>query len=290
MELIALATKALKELSTEVIEVGKVAAERTVEFGRVGRLTETENVILGKIQESFEGDFADFGKIGAKTKGLFDEHVTKLSTDINVCTDVLGEDVAVVTGNPFENAERLDFSQGDNSYEAGGCCGLVSSSNFLNLCGLETTEEEIVGYAMENNLCANGFFMPRESVGGTGDVEIETILENYGIPVTSYNTYNGGSIEDIADAIDEGRAVTIGVNAGYLWDEPSFINGGQANHQITVTGAVRNLDGETIGLVICDSGRGLEEDACRIVSREAMELCYENVPGASAIMTDNAVR
>lgn len=216
--------------------------------------------------------------------------ISDLNTNIQVYTDVLGEDVAIVTGNPFENAERLDFSQGDNSYNAGGCCGLVSSSNFLNLCGLETTEEEVVEYAMENGLCANGFFMPSESVGGTGDFEIETIIESYGILVTAYDTYDGGSIEDIANAIDEGRAVTIGVNAGYLWNDPNCIDGGQANHQITVTGAVRNVDGEVIGLVICDSGRGLESDACRVVSKEEMELCYETVQGASAIITDNSVR
>lgn len=290
MELLTLATEALKEVAAEAVEVGKAAAEHTVEFGKIGNRLEARHIDLGKIQNNFESVSPEFGKIGMESKGLFDENATKLNCDINICTDVLGEDVAIITGNPFENAERLDFSQRDNSYRAGGCCGLVSSSNFLNLCGLETTEEEIVGYAMQNELCANGFFMPRESVGGTVDSEIETILENYGVPVTSYNTYNGGSIEDIADAIDDGRAVTIGVNAGYLWDEPNYIDGGHANHQITVTGAVRNIDGETIGLVICDSGRGLEGDACRIVSREAMELCYENAPGASAIITDNPVR
>lgn len=227
-----------------------------------------------------EDKFADFAYDG----------ITDLNTNIEVYTDVLGEDVAVVTGNPLEAVEQLDFSQGDNSYEARGCCGLVSCSNFLNLCGLETTEEEIVGYAMENGLCENSPFMPSESVGGTGDLEIETIIESYGIPVTAYDTYNGGTIEDIANAVDEGKVVTIGVNSGYLWDEPSHIYDGQANHQITVTGAVHNIEGEVIGLVICDSGRGLEGDACRVVSKDEMELCYESVPGASAIITDYSVR
>jgi len=218
------------------------------------------------------------------------DEVSDLNHNIEVRTDILGEDIAIVTGEPFENTERLDFNQGDNSYGAGGCCGLVSSSNFLNLCGLETTEEEIVGYAMENGLCANSPFMPSESIGGTRDPEIEAVIESYGIPVTAYGTDSGGSIEDIANAIDEGKAVTIGVNAGYLWNEASFVDGGQANHQITVTGAVRNVDGEVIGLVICDSGRGLESDACRVVSKEEMELCYEKVSGASAIITDYSVR
>ena len=223
------------------------------------------------------------------TEPSYDE-ITDINKNIEVYSDVLGEDVAIVTGKPFENTDKLDFSQGDNSYNAGGCCGLVSSSNFLNLCGLETSEEEVVGYAMENGLCANGFFMPSESVGGTGDYQIETILENYGVSVTVYDVYNGGSIEDIANAIDEGKVVTIGVNAGYLWNNMNYIDGGEANHQITVTGSIRNVDGEVIGLVVCDSGRGLESDACRVVSKEELELCYESVINASAIITDNSVR
>ena len=213
-----------------------------------------------------------------------------INENVEICEDILGEDVAIVTGRPFDNLERLDYSQGDNSYEAGGCCGLVSSSNFLNICGLETTENEVVGFAMENDLCANGFFVPYESRGGTGDPQIEAVIESYGVEVTAYDTYNGGSIDDIANAIDEGRAVTIGVNAGYLWDEPSALGEGQANHQITVTGAVRDTEGEVIGLVVCDSGRGLESDACRVVPRSQLELCYENASGASAIITDYAVR
>ena len=195
-----------------------------------------------------------------------------------------------VSGNPFETAENLDYAQGDNPYGATGCCGLVSSSNFLNMCGIETSEDEIVGYALENGLCNYSVFAPAESNGGTNDMQIEAVIEAHGVPVTTYEIGWGGSVEDIADAIDDGRAVTIGINAGYLWNESSSIGDGSANHQITVTGAVRDDDGSVVGLVICDSGRGLESDASRVVSMEELAMCYETVPGATAIISDDVVR
>ncbi len=195
-----------------------------------------------------------------------------------------------VSGKPFEAVRTLDYAQGDNIYNAAGCCGLVSSSNFLNMCGLETSENEVVGYALENGLCNYSIFAPPEENGGTADPQIEAVIESYGIPVTAYEIGAGGSVEDIADAIDEGRAVTIGVNAGYLWNDASVVGDGSVNHQITVTGAVRDNDGTVVGLVICDSGRGLESDACRVVTMEELAMCYETVPGSTAIMSDNPVR
>ncbi len=195
-----------------------------------------------------------------------------------------------VTGNPQEALSVVDYEQGDNIFNVDGCCGLVSSSNFLNMCGLETTENEIVGFALANDLCSYSLFAPPESNGGTNDAQIEAVIEAYGIPVTAYETYDGGSIDDIADAIDDGRAVTIGVNAGFLWNEASCLGDGSANHQITVTGVVRDAAGNVAGLVVCDSGRGLESDAARVLTREELINCYETVAGSSAIISDNSVR
>lgn len=192
----------------------------------------------------------------------------------------------IVTGSPFERAEMLDYEQGDNPYNAHGCCGLVSCSNFLNICGVDASESEIVGYAIRHDLCNHGFFVPPEDRGGTNDYQLESILEAHGVQVTAYSPENGGSIEDIAAAIDEGRAVTIGVNAGYLWNDAQYIYDGAANHQITVTGAVRNMEGEVVGLVICDSGRHLEGDACRVITKEELESCYTNAADSSAIISD----
>lgn len=255
--------------------------------------------------------FEDFENIEQNDKGFEFERPNFIERIIDTLEDLLGipdsgnalsaetydylngleqyGDVTV-SGQPFETVGVLDYSQGDNSYGAQGCCGLVSSANFLNLCGIEASEEEMVGFALENGLCYYSPFSPASENGGTGDPEIEAVIEAHGVPVTSYEIGAGGSVEDIADAIDEGRAVTIGVNAGYLWNEASFLGDGSANHQITVTGAVRDDDGSVVGLVICDSGRGLESDSCRVVSMEELAWCYETVPGSTAIISDNAVR
>lgn len=213
--------------------------------------------------------------------------------DAAVYTGIEGieEEVVIITGSPFEVAENLDYEQGDNSYEALGCCGLVSCANFLAICGIETSEEEIVGLAVENGLCNYSPWLPPENRGGTNDYDLETILEHYGIECSVYYPYEGdGSLEGIAAAIENGQAVMMGVNAGYLWDDPVYINDGSANHQITITGSVRDANGELIGLTICDSGRHLQGDSCRFISAEEFEACYTTVPGASVIISDGPVR
>lgn len=202
-----------------------------------------------------------------------------------------GEEV-IVSGNPFEMAEYLDYNQGDNPYNALGDCGLVSTSNFLNLCGIETDEDEVVGFALENNLCNDGWYVPDTSRGGTNDMQIMTILERYGVGTAVFTSSEaGGTVEDIAYNVENGRAATIGVNAGYFWNDANYIDDGRANHQVTVTGTVRDSEtGELLGLTICDSGRGLESDAARFVSTEELEASYENVSGATVIYSEEMLR
>lgn len=219
------------------------------------------------------------------------ENVKEMSTQAYTGVEGFEDEVVFISGNPMEIAEELDYAQGDNSYEALGCCGLVSSANFLNICGIEASEESIVGFAVENDLCNYEFYLPPEHRGGTGDEQLEKILESHGIECSVYYPQEDrGSIEGIAEAIENGHAVTMGVNAGFLWDEANAVDNCQANHQITVTGSVRDENGEVVGLVVCDSGRGLETDACRVVTREEVEDFYVNVRAASVIISDNPVR
>lgn len=225
--------------------------------------------------------------------GIDYDGIGEKMVDAEVRTDVEnfeGEDVIVI-GNPFEVAENLDYKQGDNPYGARGDCGLTSCSNFLNLCGIEATEDDVVGFALENGLCANNPFASPEHVGGTNDAQLETILECYGVESSVYYPDDSrGSLEGIASAVEEGHAVMMGVNAGYLWDEPAYVDGGDVNHQITVTGAIRDTEGEVVGLTICDSGRGLEEDSCRVLSISELQDCYATAGGASVIISDEVVR
>lgn len=216
------------------------------------------------------------------------EDIREISVETYEAAD--GE-IYFVAGNPFEVAEKLDWSQGDNSYDALGCCGLVSCSNVLTICGLDTTEESVVAYAVENNICRYSPFLPPESRGGTLDPDIIAVLAGHGVEASAFSARDiRGSVEGIASAVEDGHGVTIGVNGGYLWDDANYIGTGAANHQVTVTGSVRDVNGQVVGLVICDSGRGLQSDSCRILSLEKLAECYSTVPDASAVITDNPVR
>ncbi len=219
------------------------------------------------------------------------DDIKEINVELVESVEGLEQQPMVVTGSPFEIAGSLDCTQGDNRYNVASDCGLVSCSNYLKLCGIEVSEDEIVGYALANNLCSRGYFSAPESWGGTNDQNLETILEHYGVGSSVFHPdEKRGSIEGIADAVECGHAVMIGVNAGCLWDDPNFVGDGRANHQITVTGTIRNESGELAALTVCDSGRSLGADSCRVVSVSDMQGFYAAIPGASAIISDRAVR
>lgn len=197
----------------------------------------------------------------------------------------------IVTGEPFAIAGRLDSVQGDNIYGISGNCGLVSCSNYLNLCGIKADENMVSGFALANNLCSRSVFSSKADWGGTLDSQLEKIVESYGVPSSVYHPGDAkGTIEGIANAVEEGRAVMIGINAGYLWDDANSVGNGNANHEITVTGTIRDTKGELAALTICDSGRQMEADSCRVVPVSLLHDCYTKVNGSSAVISDDAVR
>lgn len=195
--------------------------------------------------------------------------------------------IVLTTGHPFEAAPLLDYNQGDNSLGYGSNCGLVSVANMGQLFGMGTTEDQITRLADEQDLCNNNPRVAPVYRGGVGDGELVSLLEQLGLTAEVYEASSAaGGLEAIAGYIEEGRGVTIGVNAGILWDDPSAVDAGNANHQILVTGACRDLNtGSVVGLFVCDSGRHLESDACRFVSVEILEEAYVNTPFASAVVT-----
>lgn len=237
-------------------------------------------------------DISEFYETGELSETLTDyEGIKEISAELMNGVEGFGDELMLVTGNPFGIADSLDYMQGDNMYHAASDCGLVSCSNYLNICGIEAGEDEIVGFALDNNLCGYSIFSSPEEWGGTNDGCLETILESYGIASSVYYPNElQGSVEGIANAVEDGHAAMIGVNAGYLWNEPNCIGDGCANHQITVTGTIRNSAGELTALTICDSGRHLPADSCRVLSVAELESCYAQIPGASVIISDNAVR
>ena len=89
--------------------------------------------------------------------------------------------------------------------------------------------------------------------------------------------------------MEEGRLVNLSVNAGYLWGDANYIDQGQTNHSVAVTGTARDPQtGELLGLYICDSGQGGGTDAL-FVSVDTLQDAYVNAAGAQIIVTNDSV-
>lgn len=224
----------------------------------------------------------------------FIKEVEGIALEPEIRYDVPGCEVAMVTGNPFGNASKMDFEQGDNPYNASGNCGLVSISNLFRRAGLQVSEDDVTRYAIDSGLCE---YNPLGDAGNNGGTTIEMrrdILYKFGIASDICPSHNGGTLEDIADAIDSGRGVLISVNAGELWEcddgSAPFWGRPVTNHCVTVTGIARDAaTGEIKGVYIADSGRGMAGDACRYITVERFNEAYTNAYGSGANITRNPI-
>lgn len=213
-----------------------------------------------------------------------------LALEPEIWTDLPNCEKAFVLGNPYEVAGSMDFAQGNNPYNAMGNCGLVSISNMLCAGGFDVTEDQVTGFAIKNGLCE---YDPRNNPidnGGTTAEMRKELLHRLGIESDICPSGTTGSLENIADAIDNRQGVVISVNAGMLWDTDDgspLINGKPvANHCVAVTGYAR--DGETgqiAGVFIADSGRGNPGDACRYLTVEEFNDIYTDVYNSRANIT-----
>ena len=118
---------------------------------------------------------------------------------INNMDGFYGKDV-VVFGKPLETGKILDHQQGDNPFEAAGNCNLVSTSNFMNLCGIPNANEtDITGYAILNGECSYNYYDPPWDRGGSNTQNMQSILSDFGISTDVVTPYDiGGDIESIA--------------------------------------------------------------------------------------------
>ncbi len=197
---------------------------------------------------------------------------------------------AMVTGNPFGEASKMDFLQGDNPYLAKGNCGLVSISNALRRIGIDVTEDDVTKYAIEKGLCAFNAYGDVCSNGGTWAELRQQIMRGFGVESDVCYSWSNGSLENIAAAIDRGEGVVISVNSDLLYgnDMGCVPQAGQflSNHCVAVTGIAREAGtGEIKGVFIADSGRGKPEDACRYLTTEEFHEAYTSVYNSCANIT-----
>ena len=246
---------------------------------------------IPEVFREFQNTIKEMNAVHTEKIGEQDTLETKM-LDSEVRNDIQGfegRDV-VVFGNPIEIGEKLDHLQGDNPYFAGGNCGLVSTANFLNLCGISAADENMITkYTIDHDECMHGWFVPFASRGGVTTENEQKIIKDFGIGTNVFQTFEpGGSIEDIARQIEAGYVGIMGVNAGYLWDDPGCVEDGFMDHDVTLTGTVRDAQtGELLGITICDSG---DRKACDVLSLDKLQQCYVDIPGARVIFSDSPMR
>ena len=190
----------------------------------------------------------------------------------------------IVLGRPIEYAE-VNHLQGDNPFGYGGTCGLVACEDVLRQFGRDVTEADVLTYAIRNGLCATGG--PPELRGGTSVFTQAAILEGCGVAA---QVQAMGSLEELADAIEQDYACIAAVNAGVLWDEGSAYDDGGANHSVVVTGVARDPEtGDLLGVFINDSGVPPAGDSGRFVDAATMRLAWQDA-GGTCVVTEESHR
>lgn len=207
--------------------------------------------------------------------------------------DIPDVDKAIVFGNPIELGYQLDYIQGfDNEYGATGTCGLTSISNICKIFGMNVSEPEVVKYAMENNLCEK--VEPGIMGGGITTMQAIRILEHFG--VSSYCEFSDvATPERIAEAIEGGHGVILGVNSGLLqnreWKVYNDTDGIEVTHYVTVTGTVRDIKtGELKGFYLCDSSSARPDGGAIYTTIEKIKESYSDVYGGHVVMTNAPIR
>lgn len=177
---------------------------------------------------------------------------------------------AVRFDHPEKLLDQLPYSQGNNEFNKDMTCAHANLGSWLKIMGSQNTEKDVVRYA-STHVGRDGCPLCSSS-GGTFPTDIPVIWEQFGIPADSDSSKN---IERIAEAVESGHAVSVGVNAGILWgaDNPEGhdirpnIQDGSANHQIGIVSCERDMvSGAITHFYINDTGRKYKRDACRKIS------------------------
>lgn len=187
----------------------------------------------------------------------------------------------------YPKANELDYMQGDAVAGYKGTCALTSIANLMTQANTPTTEAQVVNLAIQNNWAVTNSTATDYQRGGSNYIGQQAILNSYGIANTLLAGYNP---EAIANLVQSGRGVIIGLNAGKLWNDANYNDAGGVNHVVTITGAVRDAStGALTGFYIADSGRQLVSDMTRYLSLADFQTAA-NVPNAYAIYTTQALK
>jgi uncharacterized Zn-binding protein involved in type VI secretion len=179
--------------------------------------------------------------------------------------DAAGKPVTLnVIGNP---ADARALHPGQQHYQN---CAVQSAQQIIHKAtGNDYTESEMENIA--NNPVSSGYTQN----GGTPAGGEEAILENGGVPAHM----EPGNTANVDKALENNQGVITGHNAADLWNDPNA-NGG---HDVFVTGAVQDSNGNTLGYVINDTGTG---EVGRTVPADQFA---NSMDGGPIAVTDNPI-
>ena len=141
---------------------------------------------------------------------------------------------------------------------------------------------DVAGYAELNHRQGDNPSGIREDCGL---VSCQDVLNQFGVPA---HADSGQSLEQLAVSVEQGHGVIAEANAGVLWDDASYVESGQANHAVTVTGVARDpLTGDIQGFYINDSGTGQSGE---FVSAQAMTTAWQEAGGQCVVSSGNQAK
>jgi hypothetical protein len=173
----------------------------------------------------------------------------------------------IMIGNPFVAATFFPGQQANKD-----TCALMSTQGIVQQAtGVSFTEGQmqLIGLASSAYAVCNG------------TTDEAAVMTSAGIPATL--THNP-SLNDIATALGQGRAVIVGLDARPLW--------GQANptplgHAIRVTGVEKDATGKITAVYVNDSGNGTSG---RRVPAGTFQSSLNGWGGGRMATSDNTVR
>lgn len=255
-----------------------------------------DTLIGGKGNDTFVVD-----NVGDKVVELADEGI---DTVLSKISHTLGENLENVTLMDSTSAQAatingkaalvygfphnydLDYSQGDEVPGYKGTCGETSVANICIMSGLQETEADVVKRAIANGWCRTQGSSDATR-GGCNQYDQVNLLKSFGLQADFSNSYDQARL---ASLLKDGRGVLIAVNAGKLWGDPDYIQGGALNHVVTVTGVACDADsGNVLGFYIADSGRGQAADANRYLSVDEMRNVADAY-GANMVYTRDPIK
>lgn len=187
-----------------------------------------------------------------------------------------GPPAGATLGNPVRGAALYP---GDQS---SGTCALLTSAQIIGqVTGTTPSEAEMQAVGQ-----AAGVYTPpvpspaNEGTDANGEV---ALLAAYGIGAHEEEQ----TMENIQQAVAEGRGVAADCDAGILWGDPTYNGGG---HTVNVTGMEYGSDGNLENVVINDTGRAGEPASERIGRRVPADQFERSLlSDAPAVVTDNPI-